>query len=109
MRMHVLAAVATGGQRSRHALGRFFSLTFLAQDLPRESLADNVDGILDWLCEHGMVERLGIDERLAADIEASEEERRAGAASEAEIEDWDDEMPPWASAAKSTPGVQLDD
>jgi helicase len=109
MRMHVLAAVATGGQRSRHALGRFFSLTFLAQDLPREILADNVDGILDWLCEHGMVERLGIDERLAADIEASEEERRALATSEAEIEDWDDEMPPWASAAKSTPGVRLDD
>ena len=109
MRMHVLAAVATGGQRSRHSLGQFFSLTFLAQDLPKETLADNVDGILDWLTEHEMVERLGIDERLAADIDASEEEKRALAASESEIEDWNDEMPAWARAAQSVTGVRLDD
>ncbi|MDP6379292.1 MAG: DEAD/DEAH box helicase [Candidatus Thalassarchaeaceae archaeon] len=108
MRMHVLAAIATGGQTNRWALGKFFSHTFLAMDVSRESMADKIDGIVDWLCEHGMVERGGVDEALAADIDESlREEIIETGKDEIDSENWDDNLPPWALAASSTTGVRL--
>lgn len=112
MRMHVLSAIATGGKYNRLALGEFFSHTFLATDVPSESLADNIDGIVDWLCDHGMVERMGLDEKLAATIESNRQQKNKDEAEEldqTEIEeDWDDTLPPWASAASATTGVTID-
>lgn len=110
MRMHVLAAIATGGQSDRWSLGRFFAHTFLARDLAEETLADNIDGIVDWLCEHGMVERLGIDETLAAEVEQAlaQQSSESGSESISEIDDdWDDFLPPWATAASEAAGVNL--
>ncbi len=107
MRMHVLAAIATGGQKDRWSLGRFFSHTFLARDLSTEMLADNIDGIVDWLCHHGMVERLGIDETLAAKVE---QEMADALSTEADSEEeWDDSLPPWATAATAMKGVSVED
>jgi helicase len=59
-----------------------------------------------------MVERMGLDEKLAATIESdrqqkSEEVSEKLSQSEEE-EDWDDTLPPWASAASATTGVTID-
>tara|TARA_B100001750_G_C15486254_1_gene588471 strand:- start:686 stop:1891 length:1206 start_codon:yes stop_codon:yes gene_type:complete len=100
--MHVLAAIATGGQKNRWALGKFFSNTFLATDVPRDKMADKIDGIVDWLCDHGMVERGGIDEALAADIDESLRQQIIETGDEGhENENWDDSLPPWVIAATS--------
>ena len=109
MRMHVLSAIATGGQTNRHTLGEFFSKTFLARDLTREKLADNIDGIVDWLCDHDMVERMGVDDKLSAELE----NHRSAKIDEglpkkmSEEETWDDSLPPWASVAMETLGEPL--
>ncbi|HJM19713.1 MAG TPA: DEAD/DEAH box helicase [Candidatus Thalassarchaeaceae archaeon] len=108
MRMHVLAAIATGGQTNRWSLGKLFSHTFLAMDVPREPMADKIDGIVDWLCDHGMVERRGVDETLAADIDESLRKEITETKDESiDSENWDDNLPPWAIAASSTTGVRL--
>ena len=108
MRMHVLAAIATGGQNNRWSLGKFFSNTFLAMDVSREKMADKIDGIVEWLCEHGMVERYGIDEALAADIDESlRQEIIENNVESGDNENWDDNLPPWAIAATSNTGVRL--
>ncbi|HJM87370.1 MAG TPA: helicase-related protein, partial [Candidatus Thalassarchaeaceae archaeon] len=108
MRMHVLAAIATGGQTNRWSLGKLFSHTFLAMDVPREPMADKIDGIVDWLCDHEMVERRGVDETLAADIDESLRKESTETKDESiDSENWDDNLPPWAIAASSTTGVRL--
>ena len=109
MRMHVLASIATGGIRSRWAIGQFFDSTFLAHNQPRELLADRIDGILGWLAEHEMINRDGEDEDIAAEIAASVAEMAAAAQSEDDSEEWDDELPPWAIAARDEAGIGLQD
>jgi replicative superfamily II helicase len=77
-------------------------------DVSRESMADKIDGIVDWLCDHGMVKRGGVDEALAADIDESlREEITEIEKDEIDSENWDDNLPPWAIAASSTTGVRL--
>ena len=107
MRMHVLAAIATGGQKNRWALGNFFSHTFLAMDIPKEKLADKIDGIVNWLCEHGMIERCGIDESLAADIEDSQLQKISEMDNAKSEDNWDDHLPPWVAAASTATGVHI--
>jgi len=112
MRMHVLAAIATGGQTNRYSLGEFFSKTFLATDLPPEKLADNIDGIVDWLCNHDMVQRMGVDDKLAAEIEKTHLEINEKSSKQNNQEnlneDWDDTLPPWASVAFATTGISVE-
>ena len=96
MRVHVLAAIATGGQRDRDALGRFFSRTFLATRIPVETLQTRIDEIVDWLATHHFIIRKGVDESIVPESAEAEE----GA------EDWDDEMPAWAANASAHEGVR---
>ena len=70
-------------------------------------LADRIDGILGWLAEHEMVDREGEDEELTADIAASVAKMVAAAQSGVDAEEWDDELPPWAVAARDEAGVGL--
>ena len=56
--------------------------------------------MLDWLVEERFIRRVGIDDDYVA--------RRADKSVEDGLEeDWDDEMPIWASIAQSTGGVDL--
>lgn len=97
MRVHVLAAIATGGQRDRESLGRFFEQTFLATRIPREMLQSRIDEIVQWLVTHRFITRGEIDPDVspaAVDPDGAEE-------------DWDDEMPTWAQSASAHEGVDL--
>jgi helicase len=99
LRVHVLAAIATGGQRDRDSIGRFFQQTFLGHGVENDWLQGRIDEIIDWLATHRFIERNGEDsaviERLAS-IEPTESD-----------EEWDDDMPLWAQSAKSVDGVEF--
>ncbi len=101
LRVHVLASIATGGQRDRDSIGRFFQQTFLGFGVENDWLQGRIDEIIDWLVTHRFIERTGEDpaviERLAS-IEPTESD-----------EEWDDEMPLWAQSAKSVDGVEFSD
>ena len=101
MRVHVLAAIATGGQRDRDALGRFFQQTFLGHGVENDWLQGRIDEIIAWLATHQFIERTGEDvavlERLA-ETEPTELD-----------EEWDDDMPMWAQSAQSIEGVEVSD
>ena len=99
MRVHVLAAIATGGQRDRDSLGRFFQQTFLGHGVENDWLQGRIDGIIAWLTEHRFIERTGEDPSVAKRLAASE-------SIETE-EEWDDEKPMWAQSAESIEGVGL--
>ncbi len=99
MRVHVLAAIATGGQRDRDSLGRFFQHTFLGHRVERDWLEERIDGIINWLAEHRFIERTGEDSAVAERLAASE-------AIEID-EEWDDEKPLWAQSAAEIEGVSL--
>ncbi|MEE2759231.1 MAG: DEAD/DEAH box helicase [Candidatus Thermoplasmatota archaeon] len=101
MRVHVLAAIATGGQRDRYSLGGFFQQTFLGHGVERDWLEGRIDGIISWLAEHRFIEKTGEDPVVAERLAAKEA---------VEIqEEWDDEKPLWAQSAESIEGVGLQD
>lgn len=104
LRVHVLAAIATGGQHSRFALSRFFGETFLARSMPRDELESRIDEILHWLATHRFIERTGEDEAVRA--LAAEAHRAATPDAE---EDWGDDTPAWAKAAGEWEGVDAED
>jgi len=97
MRVHVLAAIATGGQRDREALARFFEQTFLATRIPRDMLQSRIDEILSWLATHRFITREGVDGSIVT----------ATAEADEGPEDWDDELPAWARTAQAHEGVDL--
>jgi helicase len=97
MRVHVLAAIATGGQRDRESLGRFFSQTFLATRIPVDTLQTRIDEIVDWLATHHFIVREGVDESIVP-LSAEPDEGD---------EDWDDDMPAWAQSASAHEGVDI--
>ena len=100
LRTHLLASIATGGFRHRGEIGDFFSATFLGASLSKNQLNERLDEMLHWLVEERFIRRLGVDESYAsrrADLEASKDDE----------EEWDDEMPIWASIAQSTEGVEI--
>ena len=102
LRVHVLAAIATGGQKNRDSLGKFFQKTFLATSIPNDTLQGRIDEIIGWLATHGFIEKLGEDEALVEKIKAAEsEENHEGP------EDWDDDLPAWAESASMHEGVGL--
>jgi len=102
LRMHVLAAIATGGKNDRHAISQFFSHTFLARSLDADDFDERIDGIIAWLCENGFVDRMGednaVNERIRALNQAIADQTTGDKAAE---EQWDDEIPPWAAKAQS--------
>ncbi len=100
LRAHLLAAIATGGFRHRGEIGDFFSATFLGATISKMLLNERLDEMLNWLVEERFIRKKGIDEAYA--------QRRADAqvGNEGE-ENWDDEMPIWATIAQSTGGVEL--
>ena len=99
MRVHVLASIATGGQRDRDAIGRFFEQTFLGHGVESDWLQGRIDEIISWLATHRFIERTGEDvavlERLGK-VKPTQTE-----------EEWDDDMPMWAKSAKSIEGVEI--
>ena len=100
LRTHLLASIATGGFRHRGEIGDFFSATFLGSTMSSMQLNERLDEMLNWLVEERFIRKKGVDEAYA--------KRRADAkANQSEDEDWDDEMPIWATIAQTTGGVQL--
>ena len=99
MRTHVLAAIATGGQRDRDALGRFFQQTFLGHGVENDWLQERIDEIIAWLAAHRFIERTGEDAAII--------QRLAESPAIESDEEWDDEMPLWAQSAQSVDGVEF--
>ncbi len=99
MRVHVLAAIATGGLRDRDSLGRFFQQTFLGHRVENDWLEERIDRIIAWLAEHRFIERTGEDPAVTKRLATTE-------ALEIE-EEWDDEKPLWAKSAEAVDGVAL--
>ena len=100
LRSHLLASIATGGFRHRGEIGDFFSATFLGATISKSQLNERLDEMLQWLVEERFLRKKGNDESYA--------QRRADAqVGKGDQEDWDDEMPIWASIAQSTGGVEL--
>lgn len=124
LRMHLLAAIATGGLHHREALRRFFANTFLGHTQPKEMLDDRIDTMLGWLDEQGFITRLGPDaayrERLVEEMRALAEAvgldvetllqpatTTTAEDDEPDEETWDDELPAWARSAEDTSGVSF--
>ncbi len=101
MRVHVLAAIATGGQRDRDALGRFFQQTFLGHGVENDWLQGRIDEIIAWLATHRFIERTGEDPAVF--------ERLSETQTSTAKEEWDDEIPLWAQSAETVEGVGLVD
>lgn len=100
LRTHLLASIATGGFRHRGEIGDFFSATFLGSTMSSMQLNERLDEMLNWLVEERFIRKKGVDEAYA--------KRRADAkANQGDEEDWDDEMPIWATIAQTTGGVQI--
>ena len=101
MRVHVLAAIATGGQRDRDSLGRFFQSTFLGFGVESDWLQSRIDEIISWLANHGFIERTGEDAAVLA--------RLAEIEPIISEEEWDDNLPLWAQSAEAVDGVEFSD
>jgi helicase len=107
MRMHLLAAIATGGMDSRHLLGQFFGSTFLATELSREELDDRIDEFINWLTEHELIERLGVDEELSQTLASQASSAAPTKTDEPLPESWQDDLPPWVGTAADFDAVNL--
>ena len=94
LRFHLLSMIATGGLRSRHEIGEFFSSTFLGMTYPAVGLSEIIDKNLAWLVDERFIRGTGIDEDLAESLPDT-------------IGNWSDEMPIWADVASSATGINL--
>ena len=99
MRVHVLAAIATGGQRNRDSLGGFFRQTFLGHRLVNDELQKRIDEIIEWLVANKFIERTGEDPSIIERIQNME--------SVPSEDDWDDDIPKWAQSAQGVGGVEI--
>ena len=97
---HILSVVATAGINDRDGISRFLSKTFLASQMPAETLEARTDDVLHWLCENSMIERTGESQEVKRAIKG-----RVSDSSDEEM--WEDEMPSWANSATSIPGLDL--
>tara|TARA_B100000003_G_scaffold206305_1_gene221584 strand:- start:12 stop:2618 length:2607 start_codon:yes stop_codon:yes gene_type:complete len=98
LRTHLLSIISTGGLQHRGDIGDFFESTFLGHSISNNILNERIDDMLKWLVEERFIRKLGVDESYAGkradkELESSEE--------------WDDNMPAWATIAHSTTGVEL--
>ena len=94
LRFHLLSMIATGGLRSRHEIGEFFSSTFLGMTYPTVGLSEIIDKNIVWLVDERFIRATGLDEELADSFPQSAENQS-------------DEMPIWADVASSATGVNL--
>ena len=98
LRTHLLSIISTGGLQHRGDLGDFFESTFLGHSISKNILNDRIDEMLHWLVEERFIRKLGVDESYAG--------KRADKGLDLSDE-WDDDMPAWASIAHTTTGVEL--
>ena len=97
---HILSIVATAGINDRDGISRFLSKTFLASQMPAETLEARTDDVLHWLCENSMIDRTGESKEVKRAIKD-----RVSESNDEEM--WEDEMPSWANSATSIPGLDL--
>ena len=98
LRTHILSIISTGGINHRGEIGDFLESTFLGHSTPKHILTEKIDETLNWLLEERFIRQIGIDEDYIAkraDSKINEEE------------DWDDNIPIWASTAQNIPGVEI--
>ena len=98
LRTHILSIISTGGINHRAEIGDFLESTFLGHSTPKHILREKVDETLNWLLGERFIRQLGVDEGYIAkrtDSKINEEE------------DWDDNIPMWASIAQNIPGVEI--
>ena len=93
LRFHLLSMIANGGLETRKEIGSFFSSTFLGQSYGDIALKEQIDEMLNWLVDQRFIRSIGIDKKIDNETDL--------------VEDWDDEIPEWALAAKSSVGVSL--
>tara|TARA_A100001388_G_C28772056_1_gene504554 strand:- start:2403 stop:4319 length:1917 start_codon:yes stop_codon:yes gene_type:complete len=98
LRTHLLSIISTGGLQHRGDIGDFFESTFLGHSISKNILNDRIDEMLHWLVEERFIRKLGVDESYAG--------KRADKGLDLSDE-WDDDMPAWASIAHTTTGVKL--
>jgi len=97
---HMLSIVATAGIDDRDAISRFLAETFLASQMDPETLETRTDDVICWLCSNGMIQRTGESDEVMKRIKESEPNSN-------NEEDWEDEMPSWASSAKAITGLDV--
>ena len=97
---HILSIIATADISDRDAISRFLSRTFLASQMDSENLEARTDDVIGWLCSNGMVDRKGESEEVSKRIRETESNPNMD-------EDWEDEMPSWASSATNIPGLEF--
>lgn len=99
LRMHLLASVATGGLVHRGDIEHFFFSTFLGSTMPASQLKERLSTMLGWLVEERFLRKCGDDPHFTP--------RSAGLnMGDGDEEAWDDTVPPWASSAAETAGVE---
>jgi len=99
LRMHLLASVATGGLVHRGDIEHFFFSTFLGSTMPASQLKERLSTMLGWLVEERFLRKCGDDPHFTP--------RSAGLnMGDGDEEAWDDTVPPWASSAVETAGVE---
>ena len=100
LRTHILSIISTGGINHRGEIGDFLESTFLGYSTPKHILTEKIDDTLNWLLEERFIRKLGVDDDYLA--------KRADSKFD-EYDDWDDNVPIWASTAKDIPGVEISD
>ena len=98
LRTHILSIISTGGINHRGEIGDFLESTFLGYSTPKHILTEKIDDTLNWLLEERFIRKLGVDDDYLA--------KRADSKFD-EYDDWDDNVPIWASTAKDIPGVEI--
>ena len=98
LRTHILSIISTGGINHRGEIGDFLESTFLGHSTPKHILTEKIDQTLDWLIDERFIRKLGIDEEYIAkraDDQINDDD------------DWDDNIPIWASTAQNIAGVEI--
>mgnify|MGYP005621865129 CR=1 FL=1 len=99
---HILSLIATSDMNDRNSLGRFFSKTFLSTHMEAEALENQIDRVIKWLFENEMIIKEGESDDVRKRIILDETTKSSE-------EDWDDEIPSWASSASNVDGVEIND
>jgi helicase len=97
---HILSLIATSDMNDRNAIGRFFSKTFLSTHMEAEALENQIDRVIKWLVKNEMVIKEGESEEVRKRI-LSEKTTKLSK------EDWNDDLPSWASFASEVEGVNI--
>lgn len=96
LRTHILSIIASGGIQHRGEINDFFAATFLGYSTPQQILYDKIDETLQWLVQERFIRKLGVDD----DYLLSRDDKGA-------VNEWDDNIPVWASVAQDIPGVEV--